>query len=138
VWSQIPLADGAADLVLDVFSPLPGPELARVIAPGGTLLVATPDEDHLAQLREFHTLSIHPDKDAQLHERLGEWFDEVSVQPVGWTMTLTADEAAAVLAMGPSARHLRRGALKRLRDRSETLAVTAAVRVSTFRRRPEA
>jgi 23S rRNA (guanine745-N1)-methyltransferase len=138
VWSQIPLRDGAADVALDVFSPRNGRELARVIAPAGTLVVATPDDEHLAQLREFHTLSIHPGKDTELHQRLGEWFDGVSEQPVGWTMSLTAGEAAAVLAMGPSARHLRRGALKRLRDRSEALEVTAAVRVWTFRRRPEA
>jgi 23S rRNA (guanine745-N1)-methyltransferase len=136
VWARIPLGDRTADAALDVFSPRNGAELARVLTPGATLVVVTPADEHLAQLREFHTLSIHPRKDAELHEHLGEWFDELSAQPLAWTMTLTPQQAAGVLAMGPSARHLRRGALKRLRDRTQSLTVTAAVDVRSFRRRP--
>jgi SAM-dependent methyltransferase len=135
VWSQVPLQDGTVDVALDVFAPRNGAELARVLVPGGTLVVVTPGEDHLAELRQFHTLTVHPGKDAQLQRHLGGWFEELAPQSVRWTMTLTAAEAVDVLRMGPSARHLRPGALKRLSSRTAAIAVTGAVDVRPLRLR---
>jgi 23S rRNA (guanine745-N1)-methyltransferase len=41
VWRRLPIADGCADLVLDVFAPRNGAEFARVLRPGGALVVVT-------------------------------------------------------------------------------------------------
>ena len=50
--ANIPLADGCADAVLDVFTPANYAEFARVLKPGGVLLKLAPRADYLAQLRE--------------------------------------------------------------------------------------
>ena len=46
-WQPLPFADGAAALVLSVFGPRNPAEIRRVLAPGGTLIVAAPGPDHL-------------------------------------------------------------------------------------------
>jgi 23S rRNA (guanine745-N1)-methyltransferase len=134
VWSQIPVADGAADLALDVFAPRNGAELGRVVRPGGTLLVATPAEAHLRELRGLHRLSIQPDKPARLREQLAPWFEAAAAETVEWRLSLTAAEAASLLRMGPSARHLQPGALEELAGAPGPVPVTAAVQISAFRR----
>ncbi|HWH19759.1 MAG TPA: methyltransferase domain-containing protein, partial [Solirubrobacterales bacterium] len=134
VWSQIPVADDAADLVLNVFAPRNGAELARVVRPGGTLVVATPAADHLRELRELHRLSIQPDKPARLREQLRPWFEESTTEAIEWGLSLSADEATSLLRMGPSARHLQPGALEELALSAEPVSVTAAVEIGTFRR----
>lgn len=134
VWAQIPVATGAADLALNVFAPRNGAELARVVRPGGTLLVATPAAAHLGELRDLHRLSIQPDKPARLREQLGPWFKDETTEAIEWDLSLTAAEATKLLQMGPSARHLRPGALEELARSVEPVRVTAAVEISTFRR----
>jgi 23S rRNA (guanine745-N1)-methyltransferase len=134
VWSQIPVADGAADLVLDVFAPRNPAELGRVVRADGALLVATPAAGHLRELRGLHRLSIQPDKPARLREQLAPWFEEAAAEAVEWQLDLTPAEATSLLRMGPSARHLEPGALEELARAEGPVAVTAAVELSTFRR----
>jgi 23S rRNA (guanine745-N1)-methyltransferase len=135
VWSRIPLGDGTVDLALNAFAPRNGPELTRVVRPGGTLLVATPAGGHLRELRELHTLSIHPDKAAGLRRQLEPWFQEHgNTRSIEWQLKLTAAEATNVLQMGPTARHLRPDALDHLATSREPILVSAAVELRTFRR----
>jgi SAM-dependent methyltransferase len=136
VWSGAPLGDRTVDIALNTFAPRNGSELARVVRPGGTLVVATAAADHLRELREFHTLSIHPDKAAVLRRQLGPWFRELAIGPIEWQLTLTGAEAANVLRMGPTARHSRPGALERLEASTGPVIVTAAAEVRAFRRNP--
>ncbi len=49
----IPFADAAADLVVNVFAPIVPGELARVVKPGGYLILAVPGEQHLYGLKEI-------------------------------------------------------------------------------------
>ena len=49
--AHMPLADGCADVVLSIFSPLMGEEFARVLKPGGRLICAVPLERHLWELK---------------------------------------------------------------------------------------
>jgi 23S rRNA (guanine745-N1)-methyltransferase len=134
-WARVPLGDGAADLALVVFAPRNGPELARVVGPDGTLLVATPAPNHLWELREYHTLSVHPDKAGELRRRLEPAFEELDVRSIEWTLPLTTAAATQVLRMGPTARHLKADALERLAASSPGLIrVTAAIELRTFRR----
>ena len=51
----IPFADAAADLVVNVFAPIVPEELARVVKPGGHLILAVPGERHLYGLKEILT-----------------------------------------------------------------------------------
>ncbi|MFF9624876.1 putative RNA methyltransferase [Streptomyces griseosporeus] len=51
VFRPFPLADGAADVVLNVFAPRNPTEFHRVLRPTGRLIVVRPTERHLAELR---------------------------------------------------------------------------------------
>jgi 23S rRNA (guanine745-N1)-methyltransferase len=135
VWRQIPLADGAVDLALNVFAPRNGPELGRVVRPGGTVLSVTPTATHLHELATLHSIRIDPDKTARLRRGLDPWFQPISVRPVTWTLRVSREQAAAVLRMGPAARHLRPDFDRRLATLGESIPVTGAVQLRVFRRR---
>ena len=49
--AHMPLADGCADVVLNIFSPFMGEEFARVLKPDGRLICAVPLERHLWELK---------------------------------------------------------------------------------------
>lgn len=135
VWRQIPLADACVDLALSVFAPRNGAELARVVRPGGTLIVVTPARDHLHELATLHTVSVDPIKPQRLHRQLVHGFRPSGVRRIVWTLTLTRQETEAVLGMGPAGLHPRPGLAGRLDALREPVAVTAAVDLRTFRRR---
>lgn len=50
--ANIPLRDGCADVLLDVFTPANYAEFARVLKPGGVLIKLWPRSGYLCQLRE--------------------------------------------------------------------------------------
>jgi 23S rRNA (guanine745-N1)-methyltransferase len=102
----IPLCDGAADLALSAFAPRPGPELGRVVRPGGTLIVAFAASRHLRRLRErLGLIGIHEDKLELLRERLEPWFDLESTHPVEYEIELAEPDAQRLVTMGPNAWH---------------------------------
>ena len=49
--SSLPVPDGTADLLLNIFAPASDGEFFRVLKPGGILIAALPSEDHLFQLK---------------------------------------------------------------------------------------
>jgi 23S rRNA (guanine745-N1)-methyltransferase len=98
------------------------------------LAVVTPAPEHLRELATLHRVGIFPRKRERLHGDLKAWFDLVRVQRVAWKLRLTRSEAAAVVRMGPAARHLTPADERRLRVLPERLTVTAAVDLHLFRR----
>jgi 23S rRNA (guanine745-N1)-methyltransferase len=135
VWRQIPLCDHSVDVALNVFAPRNGPELGRVVRPGGTVLSVTPTSRHLHELAALHSVRIDPDKTTRLRRELGPWFKPISVRLITWTLQFTSEQAAAVLRMGPAARHLRPDFERRLAALGESIRVTAAARLRVFQRR---
>ena len=128
VWQPLPVADAAFDLVLDVFSPRNGAEMARVLKPGGVALVVIPTAEHLAELADLHGVRVDPEKVERLERTVGAYLALESREPVRWTMYLDADEVAAVLKMSPAGAH-RRG------DKPPSAAtVTGSVELWRFRR----
>lgn len=49
--SSLPVPDGTADLLLNIFAPACDREFFRVLKPGGILIAALPSEDHLFGLK---------------------------------------------------------------------------------------
>ena len=110
-WQRLPLADGSAALVLSVFGPRNPAEIRRVLAPGGTLIVATPGPEHLAELRRsLGLIGIDERKSARLAEAYGD-YASTAVRPVRYELRLGRDELTDLVAMGPSARHIAAGDL---------------------------
>jgi 23S rRNA (guanine745-N1)-methyltransferase len=102
-WRGLPVSDGAAACVLNVFAPRHGAEFARILAPAGRLIVVTPAPDHLRELGL--AVGIDPRKDERLSATLAPWFVREDERAVRTTLRLSDADAAAVAAMGPSAFH---------------------------------
>ncbi|HET6510389.1 MAG TPA: hypothetical protein VFG42_26580 [Baekduia sp.] len=137
VWQPLPIQDAAARLVVNVFAPRNGPEIARVLSPDGALIVVTPTPRHLHQLVPvLGMLGVAPDKRARVHATLSARFEAVDHRAVAFDMTLTHQDVLALVAMGPSAHHVETAAVRRhLARLPAAIRVTASVDVETFRRR---
>lgn len=135
VWSGLPLATGSAAAVLDVFSPRNVDEMARVLAPGGVLVVVTPNAGHLRELiGALGLLSVDDRKPERLDAQLSAHFSLLETAEVARTMELTHSEVAALAGMGPSAWHTDAAALAAaIASLPEPAPVTLTVTVSAYR-----
>jgi 23S rRNA (guanine745-N1)-methyltransferase len=134
-WRPLPVRAAVAALVLDVFAPRNAAEFARILHPGGALIVVTPAPDHLRELVDLLGLvSVDERKDERLADALGAYFAPDGSVTVRTAMTLAADDVTALVAMGPSSRHVTEAEVRaRVRAISQPLSVTAAVAVSVYR-----
>ena len=133
-WRGLPVRAGAAAVLLDVFSPRNGAEMRRVLAPGGTLLVVTPRQDHLAELvGPLGLLTVDERKAARLAGAFEPHLAERGHATRRWTMRLTRAEVADAVGMGPSAHHVDPDETRRRIDLlADPLTVTAAVDLRTY------
>jgi hypothetical protein len=126
VWEALPLRDAVVDLALVVFAPRNGGEIARVLAPGGTVLVVIPTAAHLAELAHLHGVRVDPDKPERLERTLGTHLELVGREAVRWTMSLSARDAERVLRMSPAGAHRHEG-------EARATEVTGSVELWTYR-----
>jgi 23S rRNA (guanine745-N1)-methyltransferase len=136
-WRRLPVRDEAAAAVLSVFAPRNGVELARVLAPGGVLVVVTPERGHLGELiADLDLLSVDSRKQERLDEQLGPWFTTLRERPLEFGLRLSRAEAEVLVGMGPSARHVQPESVREaLAARPEPVEVSVAVRISVRRPR---
>ncbi|WP_431045335.1 putative RNA methyltransferase [Streptomyces sp. P1-3] len=108
VFRPFPLADGMADVVLDVFAPRNPSEFHRVLRPSGRLVVVRPTGRHLAELRGRGpaVVTVDPAKEQRLHQALAPFFEATGTERVEYVTSLTRLEALDLVGMTPSARHL--------------------------------
>jgi 23S rRNA (guanine745-N1)-methyltransferase len=131
VWRPLPVRESVAALVLSVFAPRNGPEIARVLGPDGAFVVVTPTDRHLAELvEELGLLTVDERKQERLGAKLDAHLDLERRIERQWRMQLAATDVANAVAMGPSARHVTQEV------RGEARPVTASVTLSTYRARP--
>lgn len=137
-WRPLPLRDGAAAVLLDVFAPRNGPEFRRVLARDGLLVVVTPTADHLFELvAELGLLSVDERKDERVAGTLGASFTRTTSQVYEETLRLAHDEVEALVAMGPSAWHTAPAAVaEHLTHLPDPLPVTLSVTLATYRPTP--
>ena len=134
-WVGLPVRDTAAALAINVFAPRDPAELARVLAPGGALVVVTPNPGHLRELvSAVGMLTVQERKRERLTGKLGALFEHVAETAVERPLMLDHDDLAVLVAMGPSARHLdEREIEQRVTALADPLAVTLSVTVATYR-----
>jgi 23S rRNA (guanine745-N1)-methyltransferase len=133
-WQRLPLADGAAGAVLDVFAPRNGAEFHRVLRPDGTLLVITPTAEHLAELvGPLGLLNVDAQKRDRVAASLSAWFAPVDEQRLERPLRLTHAEVRTLVGMGPSAWHTDpRTLAARIAALPTPTAVTASVHLRRF------
>ena len=134
--SRCGLRSSVAAVVLSVFAPRNGPEIARVLRPGGGLVVVTPTTAHLAELVDaLDLISVDERKQERLDDQLGPFLSAESARPVAGVMRLGHPDIEALVAMGPSARHTDPYALhERIAALPDQMPVTASVTISVYRR----
>ncbi len=133
-WRRWPLLDGVIDLCLTVFAPRNGAEAARVLVPGGHLVVVVPGAHHLAELvGALGLLQVDPDKSDRLQNALTPHLRLVASTETEFTMQVDRATAADLVAMGPSSWHRDETALGAALDAMpQRLELTGAVQVHTF------
>lgn len=101
----IPLPNGSVDLGLCIFAPRNAAEFARVVRPGGQLVVVIPAPQHLASLRErFSLLGIEADKPAKIVAQLSN-FASRGTQVIRVPLQLDEPALRSLIMMTPNARH---------------------------------
>jgi 23S rRNA (guanine745-N1)-methyltransferase len=138
-WRRLPLADGAAAVVLNVFAPRNGAEFRRVLRPGGLLLVVIPEVDHLGELvAALGLLRVDPEKPARVAAGLGDGFVEDGRTVHRRTMKLSRADVLALVGMGPSAWHAEPDALAdRVGRLPSATSVTASAVLVRYRPRAD-
>jgi 23S rRNA (guanine745-N1)-methyltransferase len=133
---HLPVRTGAAAVVLSVFGPRGVAEIERVLEPGGIVVVTRPLPGHLAELgRLVGGIGIDPRKPERLAASFRR-FERLALEQVTERIVLGHAEIHAVMAMGPSARHLTDEQLDRAIVRLPARAdVTLAVEISVHRSR---
>lgn len=133
-WRRLPVADGAASLVLNVFAPRNGGEFARVLRPDGALLVVTPTPRHLAEVvTEFGLVTVDHVKDVRLIRSLASHFDLVSRDEITTGLELGPDDLRRIVRMGPSAWHVPDEEMEGRLPAQATIQATAATMLSVYR-----
>ena len=96
---EMPVADGTADGIINLFAPVAAAEFARVLRPGGFLLMAVPAEEHLWGMKEV--LYETPYKN-EIRRDMLEGFTLTRVRRVTDRITVTdPDHIRALFAMTP-------------------------------------
>ncbi|WP_030233890.1 putative RNA methyltransferase [Streptomyces sp. NRRL S-350] len=135
-WRPLPLRDASADLVLNVFAPRNGPEIRRVLRPGGALLLVSPTARHLRELVDaLGLLSVDEEKQRRIDEKLGPYLTPAGRREVEFALRLSPQDVRTVVGMGPSAWHTDAERLAAaLAALPEPVEVTASVTVAAYRR----
>lgn len=134
-WNRMPVRDGAAAAVLNVFAPRNADEIARILHPEGVLVVLTPRQDHLRELVDaLDLLSVDPEKSQRTADQLGSVFEAERTDEIGYAVGLGHEQVRLLVGMGPSARHHDGAALDAaVAALPETVQVTVAATVTRWR-----
>ncbi|MFE4195064.1 methyltransferase domain-containing protein [Paenarthrobacter sp. NPDC056912] len=137
IWRPLPMAEKSVDAVMVVFAPRNPAEFARVLRPGGTLIVVTPRPGHLAEIASrTGMLAIEEGKAERLADTMGKHFDSTTSAEMDFALELSGQEVADLAFMGPAGHHLKPGQLAGVAENSGTVATTAKFQISVFNAPP--
>jgi 23S rRNA (guanine745-N1)-methyltransferase len=136
IWQPLPLAACSVTLALSIFGPRNAAETARVLRPGGSLIMATPGSAHLGELRQpLGLIGIDKQKLRRISGAYRDWAQS-GLTSVNYQLSLDHADLAALVTMGPSARHTSPESLvTRIRALPSPVTVTVDVQFRVFQRR---
>jgi len=101
--AECPIQSDSADLVLNIFSPIFEKELSRIVSPIGRIILVSPDEDHLLEMKEvlYPAVRLNPQPNFDFTKLTLEKTEHVS-----FMMKINTQEAMSdLLKMTPYAYH---------------------------------
>lgn len=134
-WSRLPLRDASIDAITVVFAPRNASEFARVLKPGGQVIVLTADAGHLEELREpLGIIGVEKGKvQRMIDQAAGNLVPASDPEPIEFTMHLDQDSIASQIGMSPSARHIHPDVLgERIATLPSVMDVTARAMITRF------
>ena len=106
VWRPSPVRDSRADVMLCIFAPRNPAEFARILRPSGRLVVVTPTERHLTELRAAGLLmGMQAGKREHLDAALEPHLVLRQREETSYRIDLSPAEAHDLTTMGPSGHH---------------------------------
>lgn len=136
-WARLPIRDESVDAITVIFAPRNPAEFARVLKPGGEVIVLSADTGHLAELREpLGIIDVEPGKVTRMIEQAkGHLVPVGTSQPVEFQMSLDPAAVAAQIGMSPSARHITEEDLaERIAALPTAVPVTARAQITRLRK----
>ncbi|NJN55777.1 MAG: methyltransferase domain-containing protein, partial [Anaerolineae bacterium] len=107
VYDKLPFADQSVQVLLNSFAPRHAAEFARLLVPGGLLLVAAPAPDHLQSLRAyFGLMGIQDAKEAFIKAQFASLFALQNVENLVIPLRLDNSGLLGLINMMPGVRHL--------------------------------
>lgn len=134
-WSRLPLRDASIDAITVVFAPRNASEFARVLKPGGQVIVLTADAGHLEELREpLGIIGVEKGKvQRMIDQAAGNLVPVSDPEPIEFTMHLDQDSIASQIGMSPSAHHIHPDVLgERIATLPSVMDVTARAMITRF------
>ena len=129
---HLPVADGAADILLDCFSPLALEEFRRVLRPGGWFVYVVPAAGHLWELKCAAYDSPYPNEEKDTPY---DGFEYDAVRKVKTRITLASnDDIMNLFTMTPYFWRTPKEGVDRLRSLS-SLETAAEFRIHIFKKR---
>lgn len=132
-WAKLPLRDHSVDVITVIFAPRNVEEFARVLKPGGQVVVLTADPGHLAELRApLGIIDVEKGKVERLIEQSDGFLKPVGEpEHIEFEMNLDQESIAAQIGMSPSARHIKPKDLReRIADLPAAMTVTARATIT--------
>jgi 23S rRNA (guanine745-N1)-methyltransferase len=132
--ARLPIADASIDIVCSLFTPLHPAEMARVLRPGGDLILATPADSHLQALRAALFDQVEPHAPEKFRDAFEPMLSCVDRRDVRYALHLSAADVAKLIEMTPyawKARPERRSALLQSQAGLETEAGFVLMRFRT-------
>ncbi len=115
--ADIPLAEGSVDAATLVFSRLMPEPTAKVLKPGGLLLVVTPGPDHLLALRRLIYTDVRASSGFDPAAQLADLFEPVAQETLSFEFKLPdATAIQNLLAMTPHGQRLKPEARARISE----------------------
>ncbi len=136
VNALLPFADASIHLLLNIFAPRNPGEFARILAPGGLLVVVIPTPNHLRELQAaLPLLKIEEDKRRRVIERFSGPLTLMETPTLEYEIALRNAEIRDLVRMTPSNWHLTSGTIEAM-QRIEGIRTTVGFSILGLRKLP--